>query len=88
MSLGRKGHQLVMNTQSMFNKRPKSSKVLPDAYTVCNTSAIDSDYDLKLIEGLYPDDIEDDFYRCQCLGVPGAFMVGDTYGKENFRFYK
>lgn len=78
MSLGRKGHQMVMNTQSLFSKRPESSKVLPDAYTVCNTSTIDSDYDLKLIEGQYPDDIEGNFYLCQCLGVPGAFMVGDT----------
>ncbi len=78
MSLGRKGHQLVMNAQSMFNKRPESSKVLPDAYAVCNTSAIDSDYDLKLIEGLYPDGLGGNFYLCQCLGVHGAFLVGDT----------
>jgi len=78
MSLGRKGHQLVKNVELMLSKRPKSSKTLPDSYTVCNTTTIDSNYDLKVIEGNYPKDIDGNFYLCQCLGVPGAFMVGDT----------
>ncbi len=78
MSLGRKSHSFIKNTQSIFSKRLKESSVLPDAYTVCNTSTIDSDYNLKLIEGSYPDDIDGNFYLCQCLGTPGAFMVGDT----------
>jgi len=78
LSVGRKGHQLIKNAQLKFNKRPKSSTILPDSYTVCNTTTINSDYDLKVIEGDYPKDIEGNFYLCQCLGVPGAFMVGDT----------
>ncbi|MDM8533241.1 carotenoid oxygenase family protein [Clostridiaceae bacterium HSG29] len=78
MSLGRKSHKFIKNTQSIFSRRPDTSKVLPDAYTVCNTSTIDSDYDLKLIEGKYPDDIDGNLYLCQCLGTPSAFMVGDT----------
>lgn len=78
MSIGRNGHQLIKTTQLKFSKRPKSSKIFPDSYTVCNTTTIDSDYDLKVLEGDYPKDIEGNFYLCQCLGVPGAFMVGDT----------
>ena len=78
MSFGRKSHAFVKKKQSMFSKRPETSSVLPDAYTVCNTSTFDSDYDLNLIEGQYPDDINGNFYLCQCLGTPGAFMVGDT----------
>lgn len=78
MSIGRRSHSLIKRLQLKFIKRPLVSKVLPDAYSVCNTSTFDSDYDLKIIEGSYPKDIEGNFYLCQCLGVPGAFMVGDT----------
>lgn len=78
LSIGRKVHQLIKNTQLKFSKRPESSTVLPDSYSVCNTTTINSDYDLKVLEGSYPEDIEGNFYLCQCLGVPGAFMVGDT----------
>lgn len=78
MSLGRNGHQIIKNAQLKFSKRPTASKVIPDNYTVCNTTTIDSEFDLKVIEGQYPPDIEGSLYLCQCLGVPGAFMVGDT----------
>jgi len=78
MFIGRKGHQLIKNAQLKFSKRPKSSKILPDSYTVCNPSTTNTDYDFKFIGGYHLKDIERNFYLCQCLGVPGAFMVGDT----------
>lgn len=78
MSLGRKGHQLIKGTQLKLSKRPKSSTVIPDSYTVCNTTTVNSDYTLKVLEGSYPADMAGSLYLCQCLGVPGAFMVGDT----------
>ena len=78
MALGRNGHQIIKNAQLKFSKRATTSKIIPDNYTVCNTTTVDSDFDLKVIEGQYPADIEGSLYLCQCLGVPGAFMVGDT----------
>jgi hypothetical protein len=78
MSLGRKIYRLGMNLRTAFSRRPASSTVLPDAYTVCNKSTIDSEMDLKCLEGALPADIDGSLFICQCLGVPEAFMVGDT----------
>jgi hypothetical protein len=78
MSLGRKSHKLYKSTTTSLGNRQKTSSVVPDSYTVCNTSTIDSDYDLSVIEGELPQDLDGSLYVCQCLGVPEAFMVGDT----------
>lgn len=78
MSMGRKSYGLGMNIKTKFNERSKTSSVIPDAYTVCNTSTINSEMDLKCLEGSYPSDIDGSLFICQCLGTPDAFMVGDT----------
>jgi len=78
MSLGRKIYGLGMNLRTAFSKRPASSPVLPDAYTVCNVSTMDSEMDLFCLEGSLPSDIDGSLFIAQCLGSPEAFMVGDT----------
>jgi hypothetical protein len=78
MSLGRKLYGAGMKLQTTFSKRPAASPVLPDAYTVCNTSTIDSEMDLRCLEGTPPSDIDGSLFIAQCLGTPEAFMVGDT----------
>lgn len=78
MSLGRKGYRFLMSIKTAFNKRPVGSTVLPDAYTVCNTTTLNSEFHLKCMDGQLPQDIDGTLYLCQCLGVPEAFMVGDT----------
>lgn len=78
MSLGRKLYSIWMKLQTTFGKRPTSSSVLPDAYSVCNTSTIDSDMDLLTLAGQMPTDIAGSLFIDQCLGVPEAFMVGDS----------
>jgi hypothetical protein len=76
--LGRKLYHFFMTLQTSFSHRPASSPVLPDAYTVLNTSTFDSEMDLHCLEGEMPADIEGSLFICQCLGSPEAFMVGDT----------
>ncbi len=61
-----------------LNKRSRKSAVIPDSYRVCNTTTIDSDLELNVIEGELPKDIDGNMYICQCLGSPEAFMMGDT----------
>lgn len=78
MSLGRKFYRFGMNLKTAFSRRPASSSTLPDAYTVCNTSTIDSDFDLHILDGEMPADISGSLFIAQCLGTPEAFMVGDT----------
>ena len=78
MGLGRNVYQAWVNLRTLFSKRPTSSTVLPDAYTVCNTSTIDSDFDLTCLSGEMPQDIDGSLFIAQCLGSPKAFMVGDT----------
>lgn len=78
MSLGRKSYKALMDVKTVFDTRPTKSPVIPDAYRVCNTSTIDSDFDLKCLEGSYPDNIDGSLFIAQCLGTPEAFMVGDT----------
>lgn len=78
MALGRNVYGIIMKLKTKFSKRPTGSSVIPDNYTVCNTSTYDSDYNLTCLEGAYPNDVSGAFFLCQCLGVPEAFMVGDT----------
>ncbi|HNB41801.1 MAG TPA: hypothetical protein PLG52_09900, partial [Anaerolineales bacterium] len=51
---GRKLHQVLMDLQIAFSKRPASSPVLPDAYTAFNTSTVDSEIMLQRLEGEMP----------------------------------
>jgi len=76
--LGRKLYHFFMTLQTSFSQRPASSPVLPDNYTVFNTSTFDSEMNLHCLEGETPSDIEGSLFICQCLGSPEAFMVGDT----------
>ena len=78
LSLGRVIYKLGMKLRTAFSQRPASSPVIPDAYTVCNTSTIDSDLELCCLEGARPGDLDGSLFLCQCLGAPEAFMVGDT----------
>lgn len=78
MGAGRKMYSAVKKVTTNDKKRPTSSKVLPDRYSVCNTSTLDGEFKLNCVEGKYPNDIEGSLHICQCLGVPEAFMVGDT----------
>lgn len=88
MTAGRTLYNGVKGLRCKKENRPSHAAVIPDAYTVCNTSTYDSEYDLEVIEGTYPEDIRGNLYLCQCLGTPQAFMVGDTnvvkmtFGKE------
>jgi len=61
-----------------FRKRPLSSPVIPDAYTVFNSDTVDSEIDLSCLSGEFPVEIDGSLYLAQCLGSPSAFMVGDT----------
>lgn len=76
--IGRKLHQLFMDLQIAFSKRPASSPVLPDTYSAFNPSTVDSEITLQQLEGSIPTDIEGSLFICQCLGSPEAYMVGDT----------
>jgi len=78
MSMGRKSYSLLMKIKTMFSKRVNNSSVIPDNYTVCNTSTVDSQVALECLDGQVPTDIDGSLYICQCLGTPEAFMVGDT----------
>ena len=78
MSFGRKIYRLGMNLQTAFSRRPVSSPIVQDAYTVCNTSTTDSEMDLRCLAGTLPADLDGSLFIAQCLGVPEAFMVGDT----------
>ena len=78
MGFGRNAYGLWVNMQTKFGKRLTKSSVIPDVYSVCNTSTIDSDFNLDCFEGEMPTDIAGSLFLCQCLGEPEAFMVGDT----------
>jgi len=78
MGLGRRLHQFGVGLRTRFSKRPAVSPILPDAYTVCNTTTLDADFDLRCLEGAIPADLDGALFICQCLGSPQAFMVGDT----------
>ena len=78
LSMGRRIYGFIKNIATMFSRRPQESKVIPNSYTVCNTSTVDSEYNLNCVEGSLPNDIDGSLYVCQCLGTPEAFMVGDT----------
>ncbi len=74
----RNSYTFYKNVSTCVFKRNKTSQTIPDNYQVCNTSTINSDINLNILEGNYPNDIKGNMYICQCLGSPKAFMVGDT----------
>lgn len=78
MGLGRKVHGRYKSFEAKFKTRNEDSKTIPKTYGVCNTNTINSDFNLNLLSGTLPQDIDGNLYICQCLGTPGAFMVGDT----------
>ncbi len=78
MGAGRSIYSSIKKLTTNETKRPSTSSVLPDRYAVCNTSTTDGDFGLHCLEGAYPTDISGSLHICQCLGVPEAFMVGDT----------
>lgn len=78
MRMGRAVHGHVKKFQSQFRKRHKTSRIIPDTYGVCNSNTYDTDYTLHVLSGKLPCNLEGNLYICQCLGTPGAFMVGDT----------
>ncbi len=78
MGMGRNVYGKMKHIQSKFMKRHLVSNVIPDCYQVCNTNTINSDMVLNVLTGELPSNIEGNLYICQCLGTPGAFMVGDT----------
>lgn len=78
MQSGRVVHGKTKELQSKFLSRHDISPVIPDCYTVCNTTTIDQDLTLNVLTGQLPTDIDGTLYICQCLGTPSAFMVGDT----------
>ncbi len=78
MGAGRSAYSALKKCTTNDKERPLTSKTLPDRYAVCNTSTVDGTLSLACLEGAYPKDIEGSLHICQCLGVPEAFMVGDT----------
>jgi len=78
LGLARKIHQFFTTLWISFRQRPISSPVIPDNYTVHNTSTFDSEITLHCLTGELPADLEGSLFICQCLGSPEAFMVGDT----------
>ncbi len=78
MNAPRKSYINYKNFTTKFLKQNQDSKTIPNSYEVCNTTTIDSKFDLNIIEGSLPLDINGNMYICQCLGTPEAFMVGDT----------
>jgi len=64
--------------QTFFSRRPESSPVIPDAYSVCNSDTIDSEFELTSFSGEMPKDIDGSLFICQCLGSDKAFMVGES----------
>jgi len=78
LGLGRILYRYWVDLRTRFIARPVSSPVIPDAYNVCNRHIVDSEFDLYCLSGEVPADINGSLYIAQCLGSPGAFMVGDT----------
>lgn len=78
MAMGRNVYGSLKGVQSRFIERHSDSAVVPNTYDVCNTNTIDSQVPLNVLSGELPQNIDGNLYICQCLGTPGAFMVGDT----------
>ncbi|MCP4422374.1 MAG: hypothetical protein GY805_37675 [Chloroflexi bacterium] len=78
LGLGRRIYQFGVKLQTRFGNRPLSSPALPDAYNVCNTTTVDSEFGLHCLSGELPADIDGSLFIAQCLGDPKAFMIGDT----------
>ena len=78
LGLGRILYRYWVDLRTRFIARPLSSTVIPDAYCVRNVDTVDSEFSLSCLSGEIPGDINGSLYIAQCLGSPGAFMVGDT----------
>ncbi|HSG43918.1 MAG TPA: carotenoid oxygenase family protein [Anaerolineales bacterium] len=78
LGLGRILYRFWVDLRTRFIARPLSSTIIPDAYCVCNIDTVDSEFSLSCLSGEVPADIKGSLYIAQCLGSPGAFMVGDT----------
>ncbi len=78
MNIPRKTYIKYKNFTTSLKKQLPISNIIPDCYEVCNTTTINSNFDLNILEGSLPTDIIGNMYICQCLGTPEAFMVGDT----------
>ena len=87
LSLGRRFYSLWIKISTLFSIRPTSSPAIPDSYLVCNTSTINSDFDLNCLEGEIPGNIDGSLYIAQCLGT---LVFGPThsarYSKADFQF--
>ncbi len=78
LGLGRVLYARWVGLRTRFGRRPASSPALPDRYSVHNTSTRDGQHPLEVLAGRLPPELNGSLYLCQCLGSPGAFMVGDT----------
>ncbi len=58
MGMGRSVHRRFKDVQCHFKKRSVTSPIIPDAYNVCNSTTIDSDLTLNLLEGEVPVDLD------------------------------
>ncbi len=63
---------------SSFARRHNTSSIIPNNYTVHNTTTVDGEFKLQLLFGEIPEDLDGNLYICQCLGSPTAYMVGDA----------
>ena len=77
LGFGRMLYQLWLSIFVSFKQR-RSSSVIPENYSVYNTDTVDSQFNLIILNGEFPVDIDGSLYIAQCLGSPKAFMVGDT----------
>ncbi len=78
LNFQRHSYLVFKNITSAHIKRNTGCKVVPNSYTVCNVETSDSDVSLNLLYGELPQNLSGNLYICQCLGTPGAYMVGDT----------
>ncbi len=74
----RNAYVVLKNISSALLASRKPSAVVPSCYRACNTSTVDGDIKLKILFGKLPNNLLGNVYLCQCLGSPGAYMVGDT----------
>ena len=77
LGFGRILYEIWVYVFLSFKKR-KTSSVIPGNYNVCNTDTVDSQFNLFVLAGEFPADVDGSLYIVQCLGSPKAFMVGDT----------
>ncbi len=78
LSARRNAYIVYKNVLGAFVKRRECADSVPACYDVCNTTTHDGTFDLKLLFGETPNDLQGTLYICQCLGTKNAYMVGDT----------